>query len=233
MPCPLVPLNLAYLRSSRAGEARPFTSTSRDAILSRAHARQSPYFFNAGLLSTGAILHTVSKAYAAEIARLVEAGTIPPFDVLFGPAYKGIALAACTSLVLSVEHSMDLGFAYDRKEAKDHGEGGVMVGVPVKGKRVVILDDVMTAGTAIRQAMTTIGREGGEVVGVVQCLDREEVGQDGKTSTVVEVAGLLGGAGRVVSILKMRDLMAWLKAKGMVEELGKMQQYWDDYGYKG
>jgi orotate phosphoribosyltransferase len=163
----------------------------------------------------------------------VEAGTIPPFDVLFGPAYKGIALAACTSLVLSAEHSMDLGFAYDRKEAKDHGEGGVMVGVPVKGKRVVILDDVMTAGTAIRQAMTTIGREGGEVVGVVQCLDREEVGQDGKTSTVVEVAGLLGGAGRVVSILKMRDLMAWLKAKGMAEELGKMQQYWDDYGYKG
>jgi orotate phosphoribosyltransferase len=91
----------------------------------------------------------------------------------------------------------------------------------------------MTAGTAIRQAMTTIGREGGEVVGVVQCLDREEVGQDGKTSTVVEVAGLLGGVGRVVSILKMRDLMAWLKAKGMAEELGKMQQYWDDYGYKG
>jgi orotate phosphoribosyltransferase len=184
-------------------------------------------------MSTGAILYTVARAYAADIVRLVQAGTIPAFEVLFGPAYKGISLAACTALVLSSEHGMDVGFAYDRKEAKVHGEGGVMVGVPVQGKRVVVLDDVMTAGTAIRQAMSTIGHEGGEVVGVVQCLDREEVGQDGKTSTVVEVANLLGGAGRVVSILKMRDLMAWLKTKGMEEELGKMQEYWDAYGYKG
>jgi orotate phosphoribosyltransferase len=80
--------------------------------------------------------------------RLGKEGAIPAFDVLFGPAYKGIALAACTALVLSGEHKMDVGFAYDRKEAKAHGEGGVMVGVPVQGKRVVILDDVMTAGTA-------------------------------------------------------------------------------------
>lgn len=186
------------------------------------------------MLSSGSILHTVAKAYAAEIAKLIKDGTFPQFDVLFGPAYKGISLAACTALVLSADHNLDTGFAYDRKEAKDHGEGGVMVGVPVEGKRVLILDDVMTAGTAIRGAMTNVSAAGGSVIGVIQCLDREEVGKDGKTSTVVEVTELIGGGpGRVVSILKMRDLMAWLKGKDMNDELGKMQEYWDAYGYKG
>jgi orotate phosphoribosyltransferase len=195
--------------------------------------RISPYFFNAGLLSTGSILGTVAQAYAGTIVQQLERGAIPAFDVLFGPAYKGIPLGACTALVLAREHALDVGFAYDRKEAKDHGEGGVLVGAPVQGKRVLILDDVMTAGTAIRGAMATIAAAGGEVIGVVQCLDREEIGRDGATSTVVELERELGGEGKITSILKMRELMKWLETKGMSDELGKMKEYWDQYGYKG
>ena len=106
-----------------------------------------------------------------------------------------------------------------------------MVGVPVNGKRVVILDDVMTSGKAIRGAIENVVRNGGEVVGVVQALDREEVGQDGISSTVMEIEGLVG-KGRVKSILKMRDLMAWLEKNGMSKELGSMRQYWNQYGLK-
>lgn len=193
----------------------------------------SPYFFNAGLLSTGPILHAVARAYAATIAAQLASGAMPEFDVLFGPAYKGIPLGACTALVLAAEHARSVGFAYDRKEAKAHGEGGVLVGAPVRGKQVLVLDDVMTAGTAVRGALKTVESEGGKVVGVVQCLDREEVGQDGASSTAAELAGVLGGPGRVAAILRMRDLIAWLEEKGMRNELEQMKGYWEKYGYKG
>ncbi|KAJ7636870.1 orotate phosphoribosyltransferase [Roridomyces roridus] len=189
--------------------------------------RVSPYFFNAGLLNTGPILAVLSTAYAATIV----SGPLPDFDVLFGPAYKGIPFAATTALLLHTQHNVAVGFAYDRKEAKDHGEGGKMVGVSVSGKRVVILDDVMTSGKAVRGAIETVVAHGGEVVGVVQCLDREEIGQDGTSSTVKEIEALIG-EGRVKSILKMRDLMAWLENNGMTEELGSMKAYWDQYGLK-
>ena len=126
---------------------------------------------------------------------------------------------------------MDVGFAYDRKEAKDHGEGGVMVGAPVKGKRVLVLDDVATSGKAIRGAIDNVIREGGEVVGAVLLLDREEVGREGK-SMIAEVESLVGGAGRVSTILKMKHLMTWLEAHGKTEELKSMQQYRDEYGVK-
>lgn len=106
-----------------------------------------------------------------------------------------------------------------------------MVGVPVAGKRVVILDDVMTSGKAVRGAITMVQKNGGEVVGVVQALDREEVGQDGVSSTVREIEGLIG-EGRVKSILKMRDLMVWLEKNGMSSELETMKQYWEQYGLK-
>ena len=109
--------------------------------------RQSPYFFNAGLLADGPVLDALCTAYAKTIADALKAG-LPQFDILFGPAYKGIPFAACTALLLHRDHGIDVGYAYDRKEAKDHGEGGVTVGAPVKGKRVLILDDVATAGTA-------------------------------------------------------------------------------------
>ncbi|KAL0957987.1 hypothetical protein HGRIS_000163 [Hohenbuehelia grisea] len=193
--------------------------------------RISPYFINAGLLNTGPILATVSAAYAATIVAALKDSTaaFPEFDVLFGPAYKGIPFAACTALQLHTTHKKPVGFAFDRKEAKDHGEGGNMVGTPVEGKRVVILDDVMTSGKAVRGAIDIVTRAGGEVVGVVQLLDREEFGQDGKSSTVKELERDLG-AGRVRSILKLRDLMAWLETKGMQEELQKMRAYRDQYG---
>jgi orotate phosphoribosyltransferase len=163
---------------------------------------------------------------------VTSAPPIPSFDVLFGPAYKGIPFAACTALVLSSSHSLSVGFAYDRKEVKDHGEGGSIVGSPVRGKRVVVLDDVMTSGTAVRGAIAKVRSEGGVVVGVVQLLDREEVGLDGKESTVKEIEEMLGGEGTVRSILKMRDIMIWLENNGRAEELASMNGYWYQYGLK-
>ena len=188
--------------------------------------RVSPYFFNAGLLSSGSLLSAVASAYATVIAQ----GAFE-FDVLFGPAYKGIPLAAATSLLLHRDHGIDIGYAYDRKEAKDHGEGGRMVGASVKGKNVLILDDVMTAGTAVRGSIDLIKKEGGEIVGVVMCLDREEIGPQGN-STILEVDQLLGGNGKVKAIIRMRDLMAWLEKNGRTEDLAKMKEYWDQYGVK-
>jgi len=192
--------------------------------------RQSPYFFNAGLLADGRVLDTLCTAYAKTIAESLKAG-LPEFDILFGPAYKGIPFAACTALLLHRDHGIDVGYAYDRKEAKDHGEGGVTVGAPVKGKRVLILDDVATAGTAIRGAIDIVKREGGFVVGAVLLLDREEVGREGQ-SMIDEVEGILSGKGSVPTILKMRHLMTWLERHGRTEELKHMQEYWEQYGVK-
>jgi orotate phosphoribosyltransferase len=161
----------------------------------------------------------------------LKAEELPQFDVLFGPAYKGIPFAATTVLQLHTKHDVSVGLAYERKEAKDHGEGGNMVGVSVKGKRVVVLDDVMTSGKAIRGSIDLVKQQGGEVVGVVQCLDRQELGQDGVSSTVNEIEGLVG-TGRVKAILKMRDLMVWLEKNGMEKDLENMRGYWDKYGLK-
>jgi orotate phosphoribosyltransferase len=139
-------------------------------------------------------------------------------------------------MVLHTKYNLDLGFAYDRKEAKDHGEGGTLVGASLSGKRVLILDDVMTAGTAIRHAIDIVSREGGQVVGVVQLLDREEVGSDWSESTVREIGELLGGEGRVRSVLKMRDLIRWLEVRNDSMESGVlegMKVYWDKYGVRG
>ncbi|KAK1219249.1 orotate phosphoribosyltransferase [Marasmius sp. AFHP31] len=197
--------------------------------------RISPYFFNAGLLSTGPILSALAKAFASTIVEAQKSSSstnpLPEFDVLFGPAYKGIPFAAMTVTHLYDNHNIAVGLAYDRKEVKDHGEGGNMVGASVKGKKILILDDVMTAGTAVRAAIDLVKREGGEVVGVVQCLDREEVGKDGVSSTVKEVEAIVG-EGRVKAILRMRDLMVWLEKNGMKDELEKMKVYWEKYGLK-
>jgi len=196
--------------------------------------RVSPYFFNAGLISTGPLLNTLCTAYAHTIAKALSAPRptqLPKFDVLFGPAYKGISLAAITAVLLHTQHQIDVGFAYDRKEAKDHGEGGRMVGIPVAGKRVLILDDVMTAGTAVRGAIEMIRQAGGEVVGVILALDREEIGHEGK-SAVKELEEELGGEGRVMAILRMRDLIAWLRSKGRDEDIERMQTYWEQFGIK-
>ena len=175
-------------------------------------------------------------AYAATIAeslKAAEAGSpgLPPFDILFGPAYKGIPFASGTALLLHRDHGIDVGYAYDRKEAKDHGEGGVMIGSPVKGKRVLVLDDVATSGTAIRGAINIVKKEGGEVVGAVLMLDRQETGLQGG-NTIQEVETLVGGPGRVPTILKMKHLMEWLEKNERTEELQNMQEYWEKYGIK-
>jgi len=189
--------------------------------------RISPYFFNAGLLCSGPLIYTLASAYA----NLIASHFRDQLDILFGPAYKGIPLAGATALLLHRDHHIDVGYAYDRKEAKAHGEGGKMVGSPVKGQRVLILDDVMTAGTAVRNSIGVVQEEGGVVVGFVMCLDREEVGPGGQ-STVKEVEELINKPGSMHSIIRMRDLTRWLEQEGQSEKVKTMQSYFDEYGVK-
>jgi orotate phosphoribosyltransferase len=143
--------------------------------------RSSPYFFNLGRMDSGAALATVGDAYAAAA---VQSGL--SFDMLFGPAYKGIALAAACAISLARAHGRDLPWAYNRKEAKDHGEGGVMVGAPLRG-RVLIVDDVITAGTAVRESLKLIRDAGAQPAGVLVALDRQERG-GGTLSATQELA---------------------------------------------
>ena len=168
--------------------------------------RVSPYFFNAGAISTGAALAELGRCYAAAIAK---AGI--EFDVLFGPAYKGIPLAAATAVALADGFRRDYPFCYNRKEAKDHGEGGSLVGPDLRGKRVLIVDDVITAGTAIGEIMAILEREGAGAAGVVIGLDRRERGQ-GKMSAVQEVATKF--AIPVTSIIEIDDLISYLECRG-------------------
>jgi orotate phosphoribosyltransferase len=187
----------------------------------------SPYFFNAGLLSSGKLLDTLATGYA----NLIASKFGKEFDVLFGPAYKGIPLAGATALLLHRDHDINVGYAYDRKEAKMHGEGGRLVGAAVKGKRVLVLDDVMTAGTAIRNSIGMVREEGGTVVGFVMCLDREEIGPGGR-STVKEVEELIGKPGSMQSIIRMQDLTCWLEQEGQYEKVESMRNYSKEFGVK-
>ena len=141
--------------------------------------RRSPYFFNLGDVADGPGLDLLGRAYGAAITRLP---VLP--DVLFGPAYKGIPIAVAAAVALACEHGISVGAAFDRKEAKTHGEGGRLVGASMAHKKVVVVDDVVTDGTAKRQAFETIAAVGGEVVGVVLALDRQEVAADGDVSAV-------------------------------------------------
>ncbi|VEJ20512.1 orotate phosphoribosyltransferase [Neisseria animaloris] len=163
--------------------------------------RQSPYFFNAGLFNDGASTLALAKFYAqAIIESKVE------FDMLFGPAYKGIILAAATAMMLA-ENGVNVPFAYNRKEAKDHGEGGVLVGAPLKG-RVLIIDDVISAGTSVRESVKLIEAEGATPAAVAIALDRMEKGT-GELSAVQEVEQQYGLP--VVAIANLRDLLALLE----------------------
>ncbi|MEI6413867.1 MAG: orotate phosphoribosyltransferase [Pseudomonadota bacterium] len=165
--------------------------------------RVSPYFFNAGLFNTGARLARLGRFYAQAIA----GATHLPFDGLFGPAYKGIPLVSVTAAALAEHHGRDLPYAFNRKEIKDHGEGGRIIGGPLPG-RVLIVDDVITAGTAVREAMDIIRVEGATPTGVVIALDRQERGQ-GSRSAVQEVEEELGL--RVVSIARLQDILVYLE----------------------
>lgn len=183
--------------------------------------RLSPYFFNAGLFNTGRALAELGRHYAAAIDQAAW-----PFDVLFGPAYKGIPLVATASIALADRHGRDVPWAFNRKEAKDHGEGGNIVGTQLRG-RVLIVDDVITAGTAIREAVDIITAAGAQPVGVVLALDRQERGT-GQLSAVQEVEQTLRLP--VTSILKLADLIDYLERSGNDNQLAATRAYRSQYG---
>lgn len=184
--------------------------------------RVSPYFFNAGQFYTGRALATLGRCYAAAI---VKSGI--EFDVLFGPAYKGITLAAATAVALAEQYGRDVPYCFNRKEAKTHGEGGVMVGAPLEG-RVLIIDDVITAGTAIREVMAIVEAAGATASGVVIGLDRKERGQ-GALSAIQEVEQQF--AIRVASIASVDDIVDYVAGREeLAEMLAPMQNYRAEYG---
>ncbi|HHQ14040.1 MAG TPA: orotate phosphoribosyltransferase [Chromatiales bacterium] len=187
--------------------------------------RVSPYFFNAGLFNTGAAAARLGRYYAAAVQ---DSGI--EFDMLFGPAYKGIPLVALTAAALAEHHGRDLPYCFNRKEAKDHGEGGMIVGAPMKG-RVLVLDDVITAGTAIRESMDIIRSEGAAPAGVVIALDRAERGQ-GPLSAVQEVEKAYGIP--VASIIGLDDLIEHLEREYDTDrsDLAAMQRYRQEYGIR-
>lgn len=169
--------------------------------------RTSPYFFNAGLFNTGRDLARLGRFYAAA---LVDSGI--EYDLLFGPAYKGIPIATTTAVALCDHHDIDMPYCFNRKEKKDHGEGGSLVGSELKG-RVMLVDDVITAGTAIRESMEIIEAHNAELAGVLIALDRQEKGK-GELSAIQEVERDFGC--NIVSIIKLEDLINYLSDRKSV-----------------
>ena len=184
--------------------------------------RVSPFFFNAGEFYKGAALAKLGQCYAEAI---VESGV--QFDVLFGPAYKGITLAAATAVALANQFNIDVPYCFNRKEAKDHGEGGVLVGAPLEGK-VLIIDDVITAGTAIREVMSVINKSDAQAAGIVIGLDRQERGT-GTKSAIQEVE--IDYSLQVFSIISIEDIVTYLQSKSDCEELvSSIESYREKYG---
>jgi orotate phosphoribosyltransferase len=184
--------------------------------------RTSPYFFNAGLFNTGGDLARLGRFYAAA---LMDSGIA--FDLLFGPAYKGIPIATTTAVALNDHHQRDVPYCFNRKEAKTHGEGGSLVGSELAG-RVMLVDDVITAGTAIRESMEIIAAHQATLAGVLIALDRQEKGK-GELSAIQEVERDFGC--KIVSIVKLADLINYLSAKpGMEAELANVSAYREQYG---
>jgi len=184
--------------------------------------RLSPHFFNAGEFYQGKALAALGQCYAAAI---VESGI--EFDVLFGPAYKGITLAAATSIALAEQHGLDVPYCFNRKEAKSHGEGGTIVGAPLEG-RVLIIDDVITAGTAIREVMAMVEQAGAKAAGVVIGVDRKERG-NGQSSAIQEVEQQFEIP--VVSIIDIDYILTYLEAKADMQELvEQIKEYRKEYG---
>lgn len=184
--------------------------------------RVSPYFFNAGKFQTGRALAKLGRCYAAA---LMASGV--EVDLIFGPAYKGIPLATTTAVALADHHERDLPYAFNRKEAKDHGEGGSLVGAPLDG-RVLIVDDVITAGTAVGESMELIRSAGAEPAGVLIGLNRQERGK-GSLSAIQEVEQQYGIP--VISIVNLDDVVAYLKAdKARPEVVAAIEAYRAEYG---
>lgn len=185
--------------------------------------RQSPYFFNAGRFQTGAALAQLGRCYAEAIVRSGVA-----IDMIFGPAYKGIPLAATTAIALSDHHQSDMPYCFNRKEAKDHGEGGILVGAPLQG-RVAIIDDVITAGTAVREVMSIVNKAGATPAAVLIGLNRQERGQ-GELSAIQEVEREFNIP--VISIVNLNDIIDYLKTEtqGQEQLIAQVQAYRQEYG---
>jgi orotate phosphoribosyltransferase len=184
--------------------------------------RLSPYFFNAGLFNTGASLARLGRYYAQAI---VDSGLA--FDLLYGPAYKGIPLAAVTCAALADHHGRDVPYAFNRKEAKDHGEGGNIVGSPLQG-RILIIDDVISAGTSVRESVDIINENGATPAGVIIALNRQERGK-GEKSAIQEVEEVYGMP--VASIVSLEHVIEYLQEKGdSGEHLARIQAYRETYG---
>ncbi|MBL7004902.1 MAG: orotate phosphoribosyltransferase [Gammaproteobacteria bacterium] len=182
--------------------------------------RISPYFFNAGLFNKGSELNALAGFYA----QAIQASGVD-FDIIFGPAYKGIPLAAITASALFTNHQRDIPYSFDRKEKKDHGEGGQIVGASLQGD-ILIIDDVITAGTAIRQSMELIESYGAKTTAVTIALDRQEKGQ-GETSAIqeLEAQGL-----NVIPIIKLEHILGYLKQQGDEANLKAVETYRNQYG---
>lgn len=184
--------------------------------------RNSPYFFNAGLFNSGSVLGRLGQFYAEA---LVDSGL--QFDLLFGPAYKGIPLVTTTAIALAERHGLDIPYAFNRKEAKDHGEGGNLVGAPLKGD-VVIVDDVITAGTAIREVMTLLEGTEARAVGVLVAIDRQEKGR-GELSAIQEVERDYDV--EVASVIKLEDIIEYAREDAELrDQLQSMEDYRKEYG---
>ena len=184
--------------------------------------RTSPYFFNAGLFNTGEHLARLGRYYAQAII-----DSDIEFDVLFGPAYKGIPLAAAASIALAEQHGRNIPWCFNRKEAKAHGEGGNLVGAGLGGK-VLVIDDVITAGTAIRESVDIIQAAGARLAGVIIALDRQEQGRDAR-SAIQEIEESLGVP--VASIVKLEHLLEYLKAQpDRAGDVAAIEAYREKYG---
>ncbi|MER2490960.1 orotate phosphoribosyltransferase [Catenovulum sediminis] len=184
--------------------------------------RTSPYFFNAGLFKTGGDLAKLGRFYAAALA---QSGV--EFDVLFGPAYKGIPIASATSIALADHYEKDVPYCFNRKEKKDHGEGGTLVGSDLIGD-IMLVDDVITAGTAIRESMQIIQAQGANLKGVLIALDRQERGK-AELSAIQEVERDFNT--QVISIIQLTDLIEYLAQQpGSETELSKVEAYRQEYG---
>jgi orotate phosphoribosyltransferase len=184
--------------------------------------RQSPYFFNTGVFDSGAALARLGEYYAAA---LLASGL--PFDMLYGPAYKGIPLGAAVAISLSRDHGRDVPFCFNRKEAKDHGEGGNTLGAPLAG-RVVIVDDVISAGTSVNESVAIIRAAGAEPAGVMISLDRQERGQ-GTLSAAQEVEQR--HAMPVLSIVTLADVVSYLHERGDAgQDIAAIADYLGRYG---
>jgi len=183
--------------------------------------RQSPYFFNAGLFQDGESLARLGQYYA----QALQASGVD-FEVLFGPAYKGIPLVSATAIGLSTHFQRNVSYAYSRKEAKQHGEGGQLVGAELSGK-VIIVDDIITAGTAIREAIDLIQEHGAELAGVVVAIDRQEKG-NGSHSAIEEVQQEFQVP--VISIVKFSDIIEFVSTQFSQDQMERMQAYRLAYG---